>query len=272
MLAFSYPSGRSTALVPSGRLARYAVVQDYHKEIRGRLKRLLAWFTEEASPGSAGRLFVDTSPVLERLYARRAGLGWIGKNALLLSEALGSYLFLGGIATDRDLAPDCPVPDGCGDCTLCMKSCPTGALVSPRVIDAGRCIACWTIERSREPVPEPLRAGFGDRIFGCDACQEACPYNREPGAPRSAVFERRLPGSLPLDEVLSASPADFRARFAGTPVLRAGWDGLLRSALLAAGNSGDARLAPLIERSAASEDPVIVEQARWSLARILDKL
>jgi len=270
MLAFSYPAGslrNAPSEGPRGRLARYSVVQEYHDEIRGRLKRLLAWFTTEAAPGSSGRLFVDTSPVLERLYARLAGLGWAGKNAVLLSERLGSYLFLGGLSVDRELAPDAPAQDGCGDCALCLEACPVSAFAGPRVLDAGRCIACWTIERSREPVPEALRERFGDRLFGCDACQEVCPRNAGTKPP-CAVFERRLPLSVPLESLLSAGPGEFKERFRGTPVLRAGWEGLLRSALLAAGNAGDPRLRPAVEALTSHPDPVVSEQARWSLARL----
>ncbi|MBI5243009.1 MAG: tRNA epoxyqueuosine(34) reductase QueG [Elusimicrobia bacterium] len=317
MLAFSYGGPAAEKGLPgSGIIARFGTLEDYHGEIRKRLKRLLTWFTREASPGSAGRFFVDTSPVLERFYARLAGIGWIGKNAMLLSQRLGSRLFLGGMAVDRELEHDRPVPDRCGTCRRCLDACPAAAFVSPRLLDAGRCVACLSIERRFDPVPKGLRESVGTRIFGCDACQDACPWNRF--AAENAVFKPRLPSLMPLEEVLSLDAEAFRERFRRTPLMRAGFNALIRNALLAAGNSFSSpavpcapiarngaagnsfsspavpcapiarngaagnsfsspavpeagarkRLLELVERFTLHEDPMVAEQARWSLARL----
>ena len=265
--AFSYHGG-DPAPPPDpakGRLARYALPPDYHDELKGRMRALKAWY-QAAVPGGRAKLFNDTSPVLERHYARWAGLGWVGKNTMLLSRRIGSFFLIAGLAVDSELGYGEPVPEHCGTCTRCLDACPTGAFPAPRVLDASRCVAYFTVELPDRPIPEAFRAGHGDLLFGCDVCQDVCPWNKF--SVQSRVLEPRLPPALDLEELASLSPEGFAARYAGTPLHRTGWLALVRNALLAMGNSKDARHRPALERWAAHPDPVLSEQARWSLGLI----
>ena len=248
----------------AGRFARYALCDDYHPALKAKARELLAWLQTER-PGTKGKVFVDTSPVLERLYARWAGLGWVGKNTMLLSPSLGSLFFLAGFAVDAELEPDQPVTDHCGACRRCLDACPTGAFAAPRVLDASRCIAYFTIEHRGE-VPRSFREGVGDWVFGCDVCQDACPFSRF--ARMNPVFRPRLPERAPLEELAALDEKGFEERYGATPVERAGVDGLKRNALLAMGNSGETRFVPVLERFAGDRDPVLAEQARASLDRL----
>ena len=267
LMAFSY-SGRSgtarEATHGSGRFARYSLSDDYHAILGAKTRALLDWFAS-LGPRVEGKAFVDTSPVLERLYARRAGLGWTGKNTMLVSPKLGSFFFLAGAAVDAELEPDEPMPDHCGTCDRCLKACPTAAFPAPRVLDASRCVAYLTIEH-RGAVPEGLRGGCGDWVFGCDVCQKACPFNRF--AVTNPIFTPRLSEEESLEALVGLDERRFKERFKPTPVERAGIAGLKRNSLLAMGNSGEARFIPLLERFARDPDPVLAEQARWSLARL----
>ena len=265
LCGFSYSDGAENPETPGrGRLARYAALPDYHPEIKRRMNEVLDW-VKTASPGADGRVFVDTSPLLERLYARYAGLGWVGKNAMLIAPKLGSYFFLAGLALDIELPADEPQTDHCGSCTRCLEACPTDAFPEPRVLDANRCIAYYTIEH-RDAIPEEFRPGIGDWILGCDVCQDVCPWNRfaKPGA---ALGE---PSSLSLElsELAGLSPAEFKRRFGATPVSRAKRAGFLRNVLLEMGNAKDARFRPLLAGFVDDSDPVLREQALWSLARL----
>ncbi len=268
LLGFSY-AGQPPLSGPdepsgTGRVARYAVSKDYHDTLKHKLKELLAWIREQSAPIS-GKFFVDSSPVLERLYARYAGLGWVGKNTLLIHPKLGSFFFLTGLALDRELEADEPLPDHCGKCNRCVESCPTDAFPQARVLDASRCIAYLTIEH-RGPIPEGLREGTGDWIFGCDICQDVCPWNRF--SRPNPLFSPQIPQRLELESVAALSDTQFDERFAQTPVERAGRRGLVRNALLAMGNSGDPAHRPQLEKFAEDHDPMLAEQARWSLARL----
>lgn len=249
-----------------GRLARYARPPDYHKELKARLKALLGWYKGQV-PGGRGKVFVDTSPVLERRYARYAGVGWVGKNTMLLSRKIGSFFIIAGMALDAELDHDDPVPEHCGTCTRCLEACPTDAFPAPRVLDAARCLAYFTVELRAAPIPETFRQGHGDWLFGCDACQDVCPWNKF--AVRSRLLEPTLPPALELAELADMTPAAFAERFAGTPLQRTGWQAVVRNALLAMGNSRDARHRPTLERFAGHGDPLLAEQARWSL-RLID--
>lgn len=265
LLAFSY-AGKPESKAPAGhgRIARYATSDDYHKVLKERVKALLAWL-REVRPGTRGKAFVDTSPVLERLYARYAGIGWVGKNSMVLSPKLGSYSFLTGLAVDAELEPDRPMPEHCGECDRCLKACPTDAFPEPRVLDASRCVAYFTIEH-RGSIPEEFRPGVGDWVFGCDVCQDVCPFNRF--AVANPLFQRRIPAAVDLEEAARIGESGFDERFGPTPVERARRPGLVRNALLAMGNSGDPKHLPTLRRYAEDPDPVLAEQARWSIARL----
>ncbi|MBI3547697.1 MAG: tRNA epoxyqueuosine(34) reductase QueG [Elusimicrobia bacterium] len=263
VLAFSYDPGPDGAS-DGGRISRYARSDDYHEVLRSRLDALLAAI-RAAAPDVQGKAFVDTSAVLERLYGRYAGLGWIGKNTMLLSNRIGSYFFLAGLAIDKELPYDEPLPDHCGTCTRCLDACPTDAFPAPRVLDASRCIAYLTIEH-RGPVPKALRPGVGDWAFGCDVCQDVCPWNRF--SVRTSMFPPKIGARVPLERLASMSEAEFDASFETTPIERTGLQGLRRNALLAMGNSGEARWKGALEAAALDPDPTVAEQARWSLGRI----
>jgi epoxyqueuosine reductase len=249
-----------------GRVARYACGPDYHDVLRERLNRLLAWLQTE-QPSCRGRGVVDTAPLLERDFARRAGLGWIGKNTMLLNKRQGSYFFLGALLVDLELTPDPPhTASHCGTCTACLDACPTGAFVGPGWLDARRCISYLTIELKGD-VPEDLRPGLGDWVFGCDVCQEVCPWNRH--APDAGPeWPRRDLEALDLIEVLGLSPEEFRQRFRGTALMRSKRRGLLRNAALVLGNQGDPAALPALRRALDDPEPLVREAARWAIARI----
>lgn len=258
----------------AGRIARYAGGADYHDVLLERLRALEAEIAALA-PGAQTRSYVDTGPVLERPLAARAGLGWVGKNTLLIHPALGSYLFLGVVLTDLELPSDAPEPDHCGSCRACLDACPTDAFPEPYVLDASRCLSYTTIEL-RGAIPEPLRAPQSSWVFGCDVCQEVCPWNlrakrRVPpdeAGLRAALVPRSEWRAPALARLLALDEAGFRALAGGTALTRARWRGLLRNALVAAGNSGDPALLPALRRHAAGEDALLAEHARWALARL----
>ncbi|HVP30743.1 MAG TPA: tRNA epoxyqueuosine(34) reductase QueG [Myxococcota bacterium] len=262
---------------PSGHadVARYAGGDDYHDVLGERLRAVAVALEALLGRAVAWRAYVDTGPVLERPIAAAAGLGWTGKNTLLIHPRLGSYLFLGVLLLDLALPPDAPEPDHCGSCRACLDACPTGALVEPGVLDATRCLSYTTIEL-RDAVPLALRAAHGAHVFGCDVCQEVCPWNtrerrvvppdrhglRARLAPRPAWRAPSLAWLLSLDEDA------WRAATRRTALRRAKHRFLLRNALVAAGNGGGPELRPWIEHHAASADAMVAEHARWALARI----
>ncbi len=252
-----------------GRVARYARGPDYHDVLRDRLKQLLAWLQQER-PGCHGRGVVDTAPLLERDFARRAGLGWVGKNTMLLNKRLGSYLFLGALLLDLELRPDEPfTAHHCGTCTACLDACPTQAFVGPGLLDARRCISYLTIEL-RTDVPEDLRPSLGDWVFGCDVCQEVCPWNRK--APAATAFPVRADlEALDLTELLGLSEAEFQQRFRGTALTRTRRAGLLRNAALVLGNRGDEAALPALRGALDDVAPLVREAARWAIARIEER-
>jgi epoxyqueuosine reductase len=214
------------------------------------------------------RTYVDTGPVVERVWAAAAGIGAWGKNTCLLHPEHGSWFFLGEAITDLDLASDTPLPDMCGSCTDCLEACPTGALPAPYVLDATRCISYLTIEL-KGAIPEEQRPGLGRHVFGCDICQDVCPWNRKRRQHGGDPFEPRPGLAAPdLTDLSGLDEAAFRDRFRKSPLKRAKRRGLLRNVAVALGNSGDASRIPLLDALAGDDDPVVREHARWALQRL----
>ena len=253
------------------RIARYALGDDYHQVIRAKLETLLSAIRAVA-PETQGRACVDSAPVLERDLAWLAGLGWYGKNTCLINTHRGSYFFLGVLLLTLELEYDAPAEGGCGTCRLCLDACPTGALTEPYTLDARKCISYLTIEL-RDSIPESYRAPMGEWLFGCDICQEVCPFNRprahQPLRAQPTQEPRLKPRPLPrLHDILTMDESQFADRFRSSAIKRAKWRGLIRNALIVAGNKGDPTLRPLIERYCQHHDPVLRETAQWALARL----
>ncbi len=256
---------------PRGRVSNYAWGIDYHDWMLPRLEELAAFVRAQVGGEIRYRAYVDTGPVLERAFAAQAGLGFIGKNTCLIHPRLGSWLFLGEVLLEVDPPEEnrAPVRGGCGTCTRCLDACPTGALVAPYRLDARRCISYLTIEH-KGPIPPDLRPLLGDWIYGCDLCQEVCPWQRfarptgvtafRPASPERA--RPSLPALLALDE------AGFRERFRGTPVLRIGRGRLLRNVAVALGNVGGPQAVRALRRALDDPDPLVREHAAWALARV----
>jgi len=248
-------------------VARYARGDDYHDLLRRRLNDLAAWL-EAAVPGCRARGVVDSAPLAERDFGWAAGLGWFGKNTMLIDPRAGSYFLLSALVTDLPLPIDAPLEtDHCGTCTACLEACPTAAFPEPRVLDANKCISALTIE-DHEALPPALRGGMGDWIFGCDICQEVCPWNRHaPGSEEPGFQPREGDGLLPLGDLLVVDAAGFRERFRGSPLLRAKRRGLLRSAAIALGNRPHAPSFPAVVTALADAEPVVRGAAAWALGR-----
>ena len=268
--AMNYWPGEAEAAPRPGRgkVALYARGRDYHRVLGEKLKALATWLDAEA--GSTSRAFVDTGPVLERAWAERAGIGWIGKNANLLTRDRGSWLLLGEILTTAKLTPDAgPHAEFCGTCTACLDACPTGAIESPGVVDAHRCISYWTIEH-RGDIPEAMRPAIGDWIFGCDLCLEVCPWNRFAKAGREARFAAREDRAAPaLEPLLELDDAGFRRKFNGSPIQRATRDGFVRNVCVALGNVGGESSRAALARAASNDSSEVVRaHARWGLEQI----
>ncbi|HVP51955.1 MAG TPA: tRNA epoxyqueuosine(34) reductase QueG [Terriglobales bacterium] len=252
-----------------GWISRYAWgPADYHSVIMERLRRVEARLREEiGDPAIEMRCYVDTGPVVERVFAAYAGMGWIGKNTCLINQRVGSWLFLGVILTSLELAPDLPAADRCGSCTRCLDACPTQAFVAPRELDATRCISYLTIEK-RGAIPEELRPGMGNHVFGCDICQDVCPWNRKAPASQAPEFQPRQERFHPALAWLGAlSEEEFRTAFRGSPIRRARRSGLRRNAVVAMGNSGQRGSVPFLQQLARDPDPVVAEHAEWALKR-----
>lgn len=269
-----------------GRIARYAWGLDYHDLMLPRLRELGDFIDRETGSPRQQRSYVDTGPVLERAFAAEAGLGFIGKNTLLISPRLGSYLFLGEILVDLELDYDEPAPDGgascqidppgqskrvgtCGNCTRCLDICPTHAFPAPYILDSNRCISYLTIEH-KGAIPEEMRPLLGNWIFGCDECQEICPWVRRYSRPTTAGFLQYDPEQVAprLVDLMALDEADFRARFKGTPLLRTKRRGLLRNVAVALGNWGSPEALPVLEQAAQDPEPLIREHADWAIRRI----
>ena len=308
-LNYNSPEPRSVdALMPEktaprGWISRYAWGQDYHEVLRQKLQSLASSLPERFTEPHEARVYADTGPLHERVFAKHAGLGWLGKNTLLLNAKLGSFFFLGVILTTLDIPPtigpaELPSPDLCGSCTKCIDACPTGALVEPYVMDARLCISYLTIEL-RGTIPEALREPMGRHVFGCDICQDVCPWNRRAPLTQATEFQPRIfpqqtetqPPETPsayankadeeslflprLEWLAAMNDEQFRGVFRNSPVKRTKWRGLVRNACVALGNAvlprgshDRERISALLTRLSASAEPLIAESAKWALSRI----
>lgn len=269
VVAMVYGQPEPTAPGPTqGKVARYARGADYHEILWRRLDELLGWLRAER-PGISGRAVCDTAPLLERDFARLAGLGWIGKNTCLIDRRVGSFTVLGSVLVDLELAYDAPIPAGyCGTCTRCIDACPTDAITAPYELDARRCLSYWTIEH-KGPIPDPMAGQLGDWAFGCDICQDVCPWNRkapagtEPGlAPDPAWVNPDLIAWLERD------PTEFRRQLRGTALARTKRSGLVRNAALILGQRGVVAAVPALIGRLTDVDPVVRAAAAWALEQI----
>jgi epoxyqueuosine reductase len=256
-----------------GWIARYAWGhEDYHDAVMSRLcaveKQLRRALAVSERPPLQTCCYVDTGPIVERVYAKYAGIGWIGKNTCILNQKMGSWLFLGVILTSLALEPDLPAADRCGTCTRCIDACPTHALIAPHQLDSNLCISYHTIEK-RGPIPEAMREGLGRQVFGCDICQDVCPWNRK--APVSMALEFQARDGLvnpALEWLAKMSEEEFREKFRGSAVKRTKRSGLRRNAVIAMGNSGDRRFEPLLEKLRTDDDDVVADCADWAAKKL----
>jgi epoxyqueuosine reductase len=261
------PSDPRDASFPTahGRIARYAWGDDYHNMIEKKLCVLDDWL---ATQGGRQRHYVDTGPVLERDFAALAGAGWHGKSTMLIHPKLGTWFFLAEILTTLDLAPDAPLANHCGKCTRCISACPTGAITAPQQLDARRCISYLTIE-NKGTIPEEFRAAMGDRIYGCDDCLTACPWNRWAQESRESTFAaRNYVHGWALRDFLALNDDSFRALFRKSPIKRIKRRGFLRNVCVALGNIGTSDDLPALERAAQDPEPLIAEHAAWAITRL----
>lgn len=275
-----------------GWISRYAWgKEDYHDSVLRKLRAVETRLTDavlsskqdsqDVESGATSRpdaqrpaelrtcCYVDTGPIVERVYAKHAGVGWIGKNTCILNQKLGSWLFLGVILTSLELAPDMPAPDRCGTCTRCLDACPTNAFPGPYQLDASKCISYLSIEK-RGAIPEELREGMGRHVFGCDICQDVCPWNRKAPTSSAPEFEAREGLLNPALEWLAEMKAEeFRETFRGSPVRRTKLSGLRRNAVIAMGNSGDQRFVTALQKLRNDEDAIVAESAHWALEKLI---
>jgi epoxyqueuosine reductase len=290
----AHPYSTQTQPEDAGRgwISRYAWSrEDYHEAVLRRLKQVedklrgLMEATGHWMPGTGHllRSYVDTGPLIERVYAKYAGIGWIGKNTCIINQQLGSWLFLGVILTSleltkneltrndlpkNELTADLPAPDRCGTCTRCITACPTQAIIAPGELDARLCISYLTIEKRGE-IPDELRSAMGRHVFGCDICQDVCPWNRKAPVTSATEFEAREGLVNPeLDWLAEMQPEEFREVFRGSPIRRAKLSGLRRNAVVAMGNSGNKKFVPTLKKLSEDPDPVVAEHARWAVVTL----
>lgn len=268
-----HPSSNSMQDSTVGWISRYAWGEDYHHLVSEGLRKVDRRLRERAGPSLETKLCVDTAPLLERSYARLAGLGWIGKNTCLIDERTGSWYFLGELLLSIPLEPDVPPPDRCGSCTRCIDACPTAAIV-PRgekpnqyFVDARACISYYTIEKKGE-IPEVARPGNGFHVFGCDICQDVCPWNRRAPVTEDPRFAPLLPVPPPLESLASMTEEEFQRLFGRSPVSRKRYRGFLRNVVVAMGNAAQPQFRPVLERLAGYPDEVIASHAQWALRQL----
>jgi epoxyqueuosine reductase len=270
-LAVSYENANSKFKIQNSKLgvvARYARFEDYHDVLGGRLKALTQFVNELGGAETRSLWYVDTGPVLERDFAQRAGLGFVGKHTNLISRKLGNWIFLAEILTTLELEPDAPEKNHCGSCTRCLTACPTNAITAPFQLDARKCISYLTIEL-KGSIPVELRPAIGNRIYGCDDCLAACPWNRFAREGNMMKPHAREDLASPdLIELLQLDDANFKSRFAGTPMLRTKRRGVLRNVCVALGNISDTTALPALEKAARDQEPLIAEHAHWAIQQI----
>jgi len=264
-----------------GWISRYAWSrEDYHESVMRRLRIVERCLVEKVqgrqdaseTPEVLTRCYVDTGPLVERVYAKYAGVGWIGKNTCILNQKMGSWLFLGVILTSLELTPDLPAPDRCGTCTRCLNACPTNAFLGPYQLDSNKCISYLTIEK-RGTILEQTRDGMGRHVFGCDICQDVCPWNRKAPVTEASEFQPRVGLVNPALEWLAEMHAEeFRKTFRGSPIRRTKLAGLRRNVVIAMGNSGDRKFLSALERLCADSDPVVAETAAWARKKLTKEL
>jgi epoxyqueuosine reductase len=256
-------------------ISRYAWGDDYHEVLRARMRDLVERL--RALAAFQWKICVDTSPVLERAYAQRAGLGWIGHNTCLINQKIGSWVFLGEILTSLDLEPEQPAPFRCGSCRKCIEACPTEALVPTGLaegpayaLDSRLCISYWTIELPG-PIPEERRRQAGENVFGCDICQDVCPWNRRaPSTGDPAFVSRWGDRPPPLEKLASIRESEFNELFRASPIRRARYAGFLRNVAVAMGNTGNPKLRPALEKLAGHADELVREHAQWAIEKIME--
>ncbi|SNY90092.1 epoxyqueuosine reductase [Cohaesibacter sp. ES.047] len=278
MLGFNYgPEGDPLATLHKtdcASISVYARHRDYHDVLKGRLKQLAAKLlarVRESQPDGEIKVFVDTAPVMEKMLAATAGLGWQGKHTNLVSRDIGSWFFLGAIFTSLDLAPDAPEVDHCGSCRACLDACPTKAFPEPYKIDARRCISYLTIE-NKGPIPHEFRSAMGNRIYGCDDCLAACPWNKFAQVASEAKLKARTDLNEPsLHDLLALDDTEFRKLFSGSPIKRIGRNRFLRNVLIATGNSNNPALGPIVRRHVSDPEPIVRGAAIWALGRLISK-
>lgn len=267
-VALNYWQGERTTAPASGRIARYAWGEDYHEVMLAKLKQLDAFL---AAKGGAQKCYVDTGPVLERDHAAEAGIGWHGKSTMLVDPKLGTWFFLAEILTTLELPADSPQAERCGSCDRCITACPTGAITEPHRLDARRCISYLTIEL-KGSIPLELRPLIGDRIYGCDDCLDACPWNRFASVSREAAFAAGPAVGMALRDYLALDDARFRELFRDSPIKRIKRRGFLRNVCVALGNVGTRADLPALKTAALDPEPLIAEHAAWAIERILSRL
>ncbi|MDE2445228.1 MAG: tRNA epoxyqueuosine(34) reductase QueG [Alphaproteobacteria bacterium] len=270
VLAVNYDQGLDHAArlsqASTGVISTYALNRDYHDLIKQRLKILAGWIAKET--GADVKVFVDTAPLMEKPLAAQAGLGWQGKHTNLVSRKLGSWFFIGSILTTAELECDAPESDHCGSCTACLQACPTQAFTGPHQIDARRCISYLTIEHQGE-IPQEFRKAIGNRIYGCDDCLAVCPWNKFAESSREIKLQARPELVSPaLTDLLTLDDATFRKVFSGSPVKRIGRDRFIRNCLIAAGNSGDQSLVPLVSSLCEDTAQVVRNTAQWAMQEL----
>ncbi len=268
VVAMNYFSGNVPVKDPlKGKISQYALGGDYHTVIRGRLELLLKHI-HDIQPSAEGRCYVDTGPIMEKVWGSQTSVGWMGRHTNLVARNCGSWFFIGVILLNIELEYDDPAGDYCGNCSRCLTACPTGAIVAPHVVDAARCISYLTIEL-RGSIPVHLRPLIGNRIYGCDDCQEACPWNRF--AVRTEIPEfQPVKGNIAPDLVplLRITKDEFARKFAGSPILRATRDGLVRNVAVALGNSGAVEAIPSLQEAMSDSSPLVHEHVEWALNQI----